>query len=108
MFQRFEFLGYCSGLAVERRFKYELIDDEFGTINGITTAPRYSTPIGFAAGTIIDIYREKGLNLEGNVALFLLQFDLYKVDDLIKSCRKYFTQWRYIDEKKLKKYIVFS
>jgi hypothetical protein len=111
-FQEFKFRGYCSGKAEEANFKYCLIDDEFGIVEGITNGPRYATPIGFGAGAIIDIYRERGFNLEGNVALFLLQFSkkikVYSVSYLIENCRSYFPQWKYIDENRLKKYILFS
>jgi hypothetical protein len=110
-FQEFRFCGYCSGDAEDFRFKYKLIDSDF-TVEGITTGPRYTSPIGFGAGAVIDIYREKNLNVEGNVALFLLQqterVASFNLPYLLNKCRSYFPQWKYIDEDKLKKYILFS
>jgi hypothetical protein len=109
-FQDFQFHGYCSGAAEDLRFNYKLIDSDF-SIEGITIGPRYTVPLGFGAGAVIDIYREKHLNIEGNLAIFLLHFAermAYNLPYLVNKCRDLFPQWKHIDEDRLKKYILFS
>jgi hypothetical protein len=106
--QEFKFCGYYSDKAEDTRFKYELVDSDF-VVEGITTGPRYTAPIGFGPAAIVEVYRERNLNVEGNVAIFLLQFagGRYNISYLIEKCRA-FPQWKYINEDRLKKYIVFS
>lgn len=97
-------------------FKYTLIDDKFGKVSGAAPAainvPGYATRIS----AIIVEYSKRGLNVEAQLAIYLLdickRYD-YNLKVLLADYDKSDTQafqklWKTVDQKKILRLMVFA
>jgi hypothetical protein len=115
-----EFIKWTDGRFDLWEFEYSLIDSNFGEVLGTGHAPFYPSSNFLADIMIVDPiiieYSKRNLNVESNLALFLLDIcrkHNYKMKSILswfdRSNQEVFIKlWKTVDQSKIMAWIIWS
>ena len=101
---REKYLGYDEKTKLYRH-QFKIIDSDFECL----TSPWHEGHGLKRAGAVINVYKERNLNVAANLALFfkwqVKEYNYYNIDYAINFCRKYMPELNEY-EKDLEKYLL--